>query len=84
MLVSWVGIGGLRTTSRVLPRPRLDGQGLHTSLRMGTRIYGMFAHGELGPSEFAGFANTPTVVAHEQHSMTSILAVHTAPEKDEV
>ena len=42
-----------------------------------TRIYGMFAHGELGPAEFSGFTREPTSVAHRQHSMTSILAVHT-------
>ena len=41
------------------------------------RMYGMFAHGELGPAEFSGFTREPTSVAHRQHSMTSILAVHT-------
>ena len=52
----------------------------------GARIYGMFAHGELGPSDFAGFTSEATAVPHEQHSMTSILTVHTRPadEKDEV
>ena len=42
------------------------------------RIYGMFAHGELGPSEFAGFASEAMTVPYKQHSGTSILAVHTA------
>lgn len=47
------------------------------------RVYGMFAHGELGPSGgWSGFAREPTggaaALAHEQHSMTSILAVHTS------
>ena len=52
-----------------------------------TRIYGMFAHGELGPSTFSGFAReaTAAVIEHEQHS---ILAMHTreaaGAAKDEV
>ena len=55
-----------------------------------TRVYGMFAHGELGPETFSGFVDAPAEdkasVACTQHSMTSILAVHTAREgaKDEV
>lgn len=44
------------------------------------RIYGMFAHGELGPSSFSGFASDAQKVDCHQHSMTSILAIHTAPE----
>lgn len=40
-------------------------------------IYGMFAHGELGPSEFAGFLSEPNTLPCQQHSMTSILSVHT-------
>jgi len=52
------------------------------------RIYGMFAHGELGPSSYSGFSSDVQSLAHEQHSMTSILAVHTiagsAARKDEV
>ena len=44
----------------------------------GLRMYGMFAHGELGPSSFKGFSTTAAgPVASEQHSMTSILAIHT-------
>jgi len=45
----------------------------------GCRIFGMFAHGELGPSSFAGF--TPPAEARQactQHSMTSIIALHTS------
>lgn len=47
-----------------------------------TRIYGMFAHGELGPSSYSGFATDVTVngngIGCEQHGMTTILSVHTA------
>lgn len=48
------------------------------------RVYGMFAHGELGPVAFGGFPPRPTSAARSlipctQHSMTSILALHTAP-----
>lgn len=42
------------------------------------RVYGMFAHGELGPQDFVGFAEGPNKIACTQHSMTSILAVHTS------
>ena len=57
-----------------------------------TRVYGMFAHGELGPSSFSGFVRgaSEAMVEHKQHSMTSILAIHTepgsgtAPAKEEV
>ena len=46
---------------------------------VGVRMYGMFAHGELGPSSYSGFASSAAVpVPSEQHSMTSILAIHTA------
>lgn len=54
------------------------------------RMYGMFAHGELGPSRFSGFDSAAPAggpVPSEQHSETSILALHThlqADEKDEV
>jgi hypothetical protein len=47
------------------------------------QIYGMFAHGELGPTtEFAGFtpskeANNDFTIPCTQHSHTSILAIHT-------
>ena len=41
------------------------------------RIYGMFAHGELGPRDFAGFTAVPNKIPCDQHSMTSILAIHT-------
>jgi hypothetical protein len=41
------------------------------------RIYGMFAHGELGPSEFAGFTAEANKIPCKQHSMTSIIAIHT-------
>lgn len=45
----------------------------------GCRIYGMFAHGELGPSSFAGFSPpAPPRQPCTQHSMTSILALHTS------
>ena len=60
------------------------------SLPVDARIFGMFAHGELGPSSFSGFtreASEAAGILHEQHSMTSILAVHTreAPgAKDEI
>ena len=57
------------------------------ALPRGARIYGMFAHGELGPSSFAGFTREAGMaVEHEQHSMTTILAVHTrdAGAKDEL
>ena len=52
-------------------------------------MYGMFAHGELGPSRFSGFDSAAPAggVPSEQHSMTSILALHThsqADEKDEL
>ena len=55
----------------------------------GVRLYGMFAHGELGPSRFSGFDSAAPAggVPSEQHSMTSILALHThsqADEKDEL
>ena len=55
---------------------------------VGVRMYGMFAHGELGPSSYSGFASSAAgPVPSEQHSMTSILALHThsqADEKDEL
>lgn len=41
------------------------------------RIYGMFAHGELGPREFAGFTAESNNIPCKQHSMTSILSIHT-------
>ena len=44
----------------------------------GVRLYGMFAHGELGPSAFAGFAGADTPAQPcTQHSMHTVLAVHT-------
>jgi len=43
------------------------------------RIYGMFAHGELGPKSFLGFASNPNHISCVQHSMTSILTMHTKP-----
>ena len=43
------------------------------------RVFGMFAHGELGPSDFAGFTAEANQIACNQHSMTSILSIHTAP-----
>jgi hypothetical protein len=43
------------------------------------RVYGMFAHGELGPVAFSGFAKRSSFpIPCTQHSMTSILALHTA------
>jgi hypothetical protein len=47
------------------------------------RVYGKFAHGELGPAAFAGFPPRSTSAKGSptpctQHSMTSILALHTA------
>ena len=52
----------------------------------GVRLYGMFAHGELGPSAFAGFAGADTPAQPcTQHSMHTVLAVHTtASMKEEV
>lgn len=47
------------------------------------KIYGMFAHGELGPSSFSGFSDEATDIPCEKHSMTTILAVHTAAEEAE-
>mmetsp|Transcript_7408 Transcript_7408/g.9171 ORF Transcript_7408/g.9171 Transcript_7408/m.9171 type:complete len:291 (+) Transcript_7408:42-914(+) len=44
------------------------------------RVYGMFAHGELGPVSFAGFSNestSQTKIDFTQHSGMSILAIHT-------
>lgn len=43
------------------------------------RVYGMFAHGELGPSSFAGFEKNPNFIDCTKHSMTTILSVHTSP-----
>jgi hypothetical protein len=50
------------------------------------RVYGMFAHGELGPVAFTGFPSKSTrpsstsqssvPIPCTQHSMTSILALH--------
>jgi len=46
-----------------------------------TRIYGMFAHGELGPSNnFYGFVNDENDIKCEQYGMTSILSIHTQKE----
>jgi hypothetical protein len=44
----------------------------------------MFAHGELGPSSFAGFTtkNNNDKIGCEQHSMTSILSMHVVPERE--
>jgi hypothetical protein len=47
------------------------------------RVYGMFAHGELGPVAFAGFPLRPTSatlspIPCTQHSMTSTPTIHTA------
>lgn len=42
----------------------------------GVPIFGMFCHGELGPSRCAGF--DPAGARCTQHSMTSILALHVA------
>ena len=44
-----------------------------------TRIYGMFAHGELGPSTFGDFITESNSIPCTQHSMTTILSVHTEP-----
>jgi len=44
-----------------------------------SRIYGMFARGELGPKSFLGFASNPNFFACVKHSMTSILVIHTEP-----
>lgn len=40
------------------------------------RVFGMFAHGELGPSTFSGFVDKATKIPCEKHSMTSILSIH--------
>ena len=42
------------------------------------RVYGMFAHGELGPSTLSDFTSeTNNHVACEQHSGSTILFIHT-------
>jgi len=41
------------------------------------RVYGMFAHGELGPTSFADYVDSPNKTPCTQHSMTSILSIHT-------
>jgi len=47
------------------------------------KFYGMFAHGELGPSSFSGFRNEAGVgIGCTKHSMTSILSIHTIPDGD--
>jgi hypothetical protein len=45
------------------------------------RVYGMFAHGELGPSSFAYFGSDPNWISctRTQHSMKSIVAIHNVP-----
>ena len=43
------------------------------------RVYGMFAHGELGPSSFNDFTRESNNIECTQHSMTSILSIHTTP-----
>ncbi|CAB9531555.1 expressed unknown protein [Seminavis robusta] len=40
------------------------------------RIYGMFAHGELGPTSFASFTDKPNNLPCTQHGSTSILSIH--------
>jgi len=47
-----------------------------TMTEANARIYGMFAHGELGPSQFSGFADKAGKVPCEKHSGTSILSMH--------
>jgi len=45
----------------------------------GCRIFGMFAHGELGPASFSGFC--PPAQSEQtcvQHSMTTVMAVYTS------
>ena len=44
------------------------------------RIYGMFAHGELGPTSFASFTNEANNHECDQHGMTSILSIHATKE----
>lgn len=49
-----------------------------SSVLPNTRIYGMFAHGELGPSSYVDFCSEPNNnISCEQHSMSSILSIHT-------
>jgi len=48
-----------------------------TMTKAKARVYGMFAHGELGPSQFAGFVDKAGEIPCEKHSMTSILSMHT-------
>merc|ERR1712066_603885 len=46
----------------------------------GAHVYGMFAHGELGPQSFSGYVGPQMQKPHApctQHSMTSILVIHT-------
>lgn len=46
-----------------------------------TRVYGMFAHGELGPTEFSDFTTYEgsDSIPCTQHSGASILSIHTVP-----
>lgn len=42
------------------------------------RVYGMFAHGELGPSNFAFFTSEAgNKIDYAQHGMSGILTIHT-------
>jgi hypothetical protein len=50
-----------------------------SALLPGVRLFGMFCHGELGPSAATGFGMAEARnVPHRMHSMTSIVAVHAA------
>ena len=44
------------------------------------QVYGMFAHGELGPTSFGDFIRDPNTIPCTQHSMTTILSIHTIPQ----
>jgi hypothetical protein len=62
-------------------------QGTKTA-KTSTRIYGMFAHGELGPSTYSGFVDeassmSGSTIPCEKHSRTSILSIHTTPSSSE-
>lgn len=48
-----------------------------SSILADSRIYGMFAHGELGPSSYEGFIKEANSIPCTQHSHTSILSIHT-------
>lgn len=61
-------------------KENIETQAIGTVLKpLPLRVYGMFAHGELGPCTFSGFTNEAgNKISCEQHSGSSILSIHTA------